>query len=154
MESLQPWFIAAIAAFGVLVAYFQWRTAHQRVVLDLFDRRVETFNLAEGVCARIVSSGHASIEELRWLHKAKGNARFLFGEEVNDYLENCISDCAFLNTYTDEVINNHPEQQRQALVEKKLSALINIGEFSQKAPPIFAPYMRLDQKMPNTWIPF
>jgi hypothetical protein len=32
-----------ITGFGALIAYFQWRTAHQRVVLELFERRVKVF---------------------------------------------------------------------------------------------------------------
>ncbi len=32
MTELQPWTIAVIAGLGVLIAYFQWRMAHQRVV--------------------------------------------------------------------------------------------------------------------------
>ena len=36
-----------IAGFGALIAYFQWRTGHQRVVLDLFDRRVAVFRQIE-----------------------------------------------------------------------------------------------------------
>ena len=37
-----------IAGFGALIAYFQWRTGHQRVVLDLFDRRVAVFRQIDG----------------------------------------------------------------------------------------------------------
>jgi hypothetical protein len=154
MSEFQPWIIAAIAALAALIAYFQWRTAHQRVVLDLFDRRLQTFELVEQSCASIISSGKASMEALQHLHQAKGRARFLFGDDVNSYLKERIADCALLLAFSDEAINEHPELERQALIDKKYGALTRIADFQTVAPPIFSPYMRLDQKMPNAWLPF
>jgi hypothetical protein len=154
MPNLQPWILAVIAGLGLLIAYFQWRTAHQRVVLDLFDRRLQTFELAELACTTIISSGKASEEALRLLHQAKGKARFLFGNDVNAYLKERIADCAFLLAFTDEVIQERPEPERQNLIDKKYGALTKIADFQTGAPPIFAPYMRLDQKMPSAWLPF
>jgi hypothetical protein len=153
MPELQPWTIAVIAGFGVLIAYFQWRTAHQRVVLDLFDRRLQTFELAEQACTNIVSSAKPSLDDLRRLHRAKGQARFLFGEDVNSYLRERIADCALLMSMTDEVIDARPDAQRHALIDKKSEALMRIANFPDVAAPIFTPYMRLTQKMPSTWLP-
>jgi hypothetical protein len=154
MPDLQPWTIAAIAAFAALIAYFQWRTAHQRIVLDLFDRRLQVFEIAASACGSIISSGKPSIEALRKLHEAKGNARFLFGDDVNSYLKDRIADCAFLLAFNDEVLNERPDSERGTLIDKKYAALTKIGEYQNQAPPIFAPYMRLDQKMPNAWLPW
>src|SRR5215510_5912444 len=56
MADLQPWILAAVAILGVLIAYFQWRTAHQRVVLDLFDRRLRIFELAGNACGSMTTN--------------------------------------------------------------------------------------------------
>src|SRR5262245_57090208 len=106
MPDLQPWTIAAIAALGALIAYFQWRTAHQRIVLDMFDRRLQVFETAAEACGSIISSGKPSMDALRKLHQARGNARFLFGDDVNSYLKDRIADCAFLLSHDAEVINS------------------------------------------------
>jgi hypothetical protein len=42
-----------IAAIGAAILYFQWRTAHQRAVLDLFDRRLEVFGDIEKAVAEV-----------------------------------------------------------------------------------------------------
>jgi hypothetical protein len=47
------WFAALIALFGAGIAYAQSRTAHQRVVLDLFDRRFKVFEETERVISRV-----------------------------------------------------------------------------------------------------
>ena len=154
MSDLQPLILAAVAILGVLIAYFQWRTAHQRVVLDLFDRRLRIFELAGNACGNIISSGKATVEALRQLHEAKGNARFLFGDDVNSYLKDRITDFAFLISFTDEVIRDSPEQQQSILIDKKYKAMTKIAEYQNEAPAIFAPYMRLNQRMPSAWLPW
>jgi len=154
MINLQSWVLAAVAVFGALIAYFQWRTAHQRVVLDLFDRRVRVFELAASACGSVISSGKASIESLRMMHEAMGNARFLFGEDVNSYLKKLIEDFAFLHSFTDDVIRDHPAEQHQGLWDRKHRALTKIGEYQNEATAIFVPYMHLAQKMPSTWLPW
>ena len=45
-----------IAGFGALIAYFQWRTAHQRIVLDLFERRTEVFEEIENAVKQALNS--------------------------------------------------------------------------------------------------
>jgi hypothetical protein len=115
---------------------------------------VQTFELAEQSCTNIVSSAKPSIEDLRHLHQVKGKARFLFGDDVNFYLKGRIADCALLMSMTDEVINARSERERHALIDKKSDALMRIASFQDEAPPIFAPYMRLTQKMPSAWLPF
>jgi hypothetical protein len=42
------------------------------------------------------------------MHEAKGNARSLFGEDVNSYLKQLIEDLALLNSHPDDVIRKHP----------------------------------------------
>jgi hypothetical protein len=39
--------LSIIATVAALVAYLQWVTAHQKVVVDLFDRRRKAFELVE-----------------------------------------------------------------------------------------------------------
>src|SRR5260370_19959215 len=47
----------AIALLAIVIAILQWRTAHQKVVLDLFERRMKVYSEIRAVIASIVSSG-------------------------------------------------------------------------------------------------
>ena len=56
---------ALIAAFAGFIGYRQWRTSHERIVLDLFERRMTVYEdiwkvvanvLREGGCADIPPS--------------------------------------------------------------------------------------------------
>ena len=94
------------------------------------------------------------MEALQQLHQAKGKARLLFGDDVNNYLKDRIADCAFLLAFSDDVIKERFGEERNALIDKKAAALIRISESQTSASAIFSPYMRLDQKMPSAWLPF
>jgi hypothetical protein len=141
-----------IAAFGALIAYFQWRTAHQRVVLDLFERRLAVFrDLEEAAKGALVEGGAAKIEPAFWKYvRAEANARFLFGEEVIAALAALRRDFADVMAFSD-IADDHPE--RRQLIDRKCAALQRLAAFAQDASPLFASYIRLDQKMTGLWWP-
>ena len=49
VQYLQALSTPAIALLAVVIGVIQWRTAHQRAVFDLFDRRMKT-ELAPEIC--------------------------------------------------------------------------------------------------------
>jgi hypothetical protein len=141
---------AVIAAFGALIAYFQWRTAHQRVVLDLFDRRIAVFREIEEAAKGILNAQNGTeMEKPFWSFvRAEANARFLFGVDVIAALEALRSDLADAMSFTG--IEQGPEYNK--MNDRKHEARQNIASFIQvKSAPLFAPYIRLDQKMSGLW---
>lgn len=76
----------AIAILAIVVAVLQWRTAHQKVVLDLFERRMKVYSEIRAVIASILSSGKVPNEKHFEFMLAMDGAKFLFGREVNQYL--------------------------------------------------------------------
>jgi hypothetical protein len=111
-----------IAGFGAGIAYFQWRTAHQRVVLDLFDRRVAVFrDIEEAAKAALNELGRAQLEPAFWSYvRAEANARFLFGEEVIVALSNLRRDFANVMAFS-EIRPDHPEFQE--MTDRKYASL-------------------------------
>ena len=66
MQQLPLWaqllqFIATIVVtiFAAYIVYGQWRTAHERVVLDLFERRITVYESVRTVIAEIMRDGTA-----------------------------------------------------------------------------------------------
>jgi hypothetical protein len=144
---------AIVAVVGSFIAYFQWRTAHQRVVLDLFDRRLRVFEDVEEAVKSVFSSTDVTNETFFRLVKAKGSARFLFGQEVNSHLQTMIDDFAWRMTFNDQTINGSGDE-RQDNLKKKYKVIQRIIDFPKTGQPLFEPYLSLTQKMPNTWLPF
>jgi len=52
----------AILIVGVVISYFQWRTAQQRVALDIFDRRYKIYEDLRGVVTQFLQNLELSIE--------------------------------------------------------------------------------------------
>jgi hypothetical protein len=148
--------IGVSIAFGVaVIGYFQWRTAHQRIILDLFERRFEPY---EQISKAIYDYGHktkVSQETLDLFRKAQQRARFLYGEKVTTYLGDRCEDLLtvqLLRPLLDTSEQQHPpltleQQQKLAEADKQLTKL------PIELPVLLIPYMRLDQKMPSFWWP-
>src|SRR6476660_4041466 len=142
----------AVSILVLLVAYSQWRTANQRVVLDLFDRRLKVFNEIEAIIVNICQQGAATEEDYRAFVRAMAEARFLFGKPVDAYLKTVLDDVVFMRVYTLEVIrtsNNAAE-----LHGNRTKAMLRIGSYLSQSPEGFGPYMRLDQKNTPFWRPW
>lgn len=138
--------VAAIAAF---IAYLQWVTAHQKVVVDLFDRRRKVFELVEEALRPVFREAEVSAEAFTKLIAAKAECRFLFGDDVNNYLDRIHSDYAWLMSFNNAVIDASPE--RSKLIDEKYVRLNRIVAFYADGAPLFLEYLRLDIKVKYFW---
>jgi hypothetical protein len=75
--------VGLVAAY---VAWRQWRTAHDRLMLDLFERRFQSFQELTQVVSTALSKPHPDANDLADFDRASQKARFLFGPEVYAYL--------------------------------------------------------------------
>jgi hypothetical protein len=81
--------IIATVVLGLIAAYIawrQWRTSHDRLVLDLFDRRFTSFQDLTRAVSAAVNKPHPEMNDLANFDSASEKARFLFGPEVYNYL--------------------------------------------------------------------
>jgi hypothetical protein len=132
-----------------LIAYLQWVTAHQRVVVDLFDRRKKAFELVEAALRPVFREAEVSSDAFSKLVEAKSDCRFLFGSDVNHYLDKTHKDYAWLISFDNSVIDASPD--RSALIDQKYERLQRICAFYSEGAPLFHEYLRLDMKMRYFW---
>jgi hypothetical protein len=146
---LQTWALVFVGLVGVLIAYLQWITAHQKIVLELFDKRFEAFQNVSRSLSPLIVHGSISQNEYFEYVRAMERCQFLFGKEIYDYLSSLKKDMSFLVAFTDEAIDASPG--RAKLIDKKYEIFERIANFDKVAIPKFMPYMRLDQKMKYFW---
>jgi hypothetical protein len=146
--------IAAIIVSIVVagVQYAQWRTANQKVVIDLYDRRLKVYQQLEKAIGPVLREGEVSAAAFKEFMIGQADATFLFGEDVQEYLKSLRKCFAALLGMTKEFIDNSPE--RAKLVETKSKYLLEIVTFYDTAPRLFAPYMKLTQKNTPFWRPW
>jgi len=152
MATLQ-WIIAAITAgFVALVGYLQWRTAQNKAVLDLFERRREIYNAVRKAVAQIVtnSTGFDQSKEIEFID-AMERAYFFFGDDVQMYLKGLWDDINNVCFADRELSIITDPEQRKRTWDKRVDAFKHIQQFYTVGQPLFARYMRFTQTVPRSW---
>jgi hypothetical protein len=79
--------VPIVAVFGLWIAYRQWRTAQNRLKLDLFDRRLIVYEAAREIIVTVRTSGKVTNEaEFKYFANTRG-AIWLFNPEIVRYLD-------------------------------------------------------------------
>jgi hypothetical protein len=152
IQVLQALLTPAIAAIAVMIALFQWRTAQQKVVLDLFDRRMETYTALRTVVAKVMASSSAETLQTSFeFLQALDRADFLFGNEVIEHLKKIDNAIQEIRMTVAEAKDLSPGPQLTANVAMERSARDTVGSFYTTLQPLVKPYIRMHQK--TTWWP-
>jgi hypothetical protein len=135
----------AVAAFVASIGFFSWLTAHNRLVLDLVQRRIETYEDLRKVISDHLTSGQVSHEMLYRYISAANRARFLFGPEVYDYLKERYADLVRARfAFDPNIANQRGPQEERAALEQLLDRLT---AFHDQTDRLFMPYMGMHQKI-------
>jgi len=108
--------VPMLAAIGALIAYRQWRTAQNKLKLDLFDKRMLVYQAARDALGHITS--HAELgheQQIKYLSGIQ-TAKWLFGPEVNAYLSETLwgkmIDLELHRSMVYGVSTDHPERNQ------------------------------------------
>jgi hypothetical protein len=152
MLMLQALAVPAIALLAAVIGYFQWRTAQQKVVLDLFDRRMETYTKLREVVGRINGSSSAATTEASFeFLQAVDRAEFLFGPEVVSHLKKIDDGINEIRIALAERKNLGPGPDQKANVAQESAARSVVASFYTTFQPLIRPYVRMHQKL--SWFP-
>lgn len=149
MQAAQ-WIIAAVTAiFVATVAFLQWRTAQQKSVLDLFERRHAIYEIVRNAVGTIASNSTAFDQgrEVEFM-QAMERAYFFFGDDVENYIRRLWSDITDVHTADMELQGTPDRDTRRAILEKRRAAMTRVGHFHNDGKPLFARYMRFSQTVP------
>jgi hypothetical protein len=142
---IQALIAAGTAIFVAIVGYLQWRTAHQKAALDLFDRRRAIYDVVESSVAQMIrSSPKFDLQRLAEFNSAKVQAYFFFGDDVQNYLKE-LSDDFVAVRIADEKLKATTAADREKTVERRDAAMLRIIQFPETGKPIFGKYMRFSQ---------
>jgi hypothetical protein len=143
----------AIALLAVVIGFFQWRTAQQKVALDLFDRRLAKYNAVREVVAKVISAGAATQKESFHFLQALDGIEFLFGAEIIAALNKINQAIGLLTVLGPERKgaqgSKGPGEELKALVRKEREALNTVESSYSTFRTRLSPYMRMHQK--STW---
>ena len=138
--TLLQWLVAAItSALVALVGILQWRTAQQKAVHELYNDRFRIYEVVKNCVDQVrINPENFDNERQKEFLKAKNEAYFFFGADVQDYLERLRKD---LTTVYDTT-------RLQATTADRDQAISLISKFDEDGQPKFAKYMQFPQTVP------
>lgn len=149
MATLQ-WIVAAITAvFVATVAFLQWRTAQQKAVLDLFDRRHAIYEVVRNAVSTMTSNSNAFDQgrEIEFM-QAMEQAYFFFGDDICKYLVQLWSAICDVRDADKEMKELTDTAARGVAIVKRRASMDRVSNFHGEGKPLFARYMRFAQKLP------
>lgn len=139
-------FIALLIAGAVAgIGYRQWRTAQERAVLDLFEKRWEAYTALRVIIGETAREGRCSNEQQFAFLRATERAEYLFGDDVTSYLRSIYHLMIDLDLANTMMQANNSEAN---WVEKRHDAFKKIAAFYKEAPTLLKPYMHMTHRMP------
>ncbi|QEE47478.1 hypothetical protein FVA81_23995 [Rhizobium sp. WL3] len=146
---MNAWATTIISGLVFVVAFMQWRTAHQKVVLDLFDRRLGVYKqLEQGIMEFSITRG-ANPHSLSKVRDAFLEAKFLFGSDVFSKIHQLVVQMESWERIALEVTMY--EKSKADEMQLRQAAILSFAdEFRASMPKLFERYMRMDQKLVRT----
>lgn len=76
-----------IAVVATYIAWQQWNTNKQKLVLDRYDRRLRVYGEVIKILSIIIRDAKASYDDLLKFRSSVSEADFLFGPEIAEYID-------------------------------------------------------------------
>lgn len=147
LSVLQGLLTPAIAVAVATIGFLQWRTAHQKVVLDLFDRRFEIYTETSKFLRHAVNNRSSmELEFLLGFHTVRNRATFLFGEDLCDHLRVIHERAIQMASSSAGLPELKRGAERKALVKSIMTDLKKLNHDFGELAQIFQPYLKMDQK--------
>jgi hypothetical protein len=129
----------SVAKSQAEIADRNWQTTNEKIVLELFERRLPIYEEIREIIGAVVRNGEASNEDLHSYGKATDRVPYLFGPEVQAYVQ-----------LANKMMRNMRDPDRPSWIKKRHEHFAAVTKFYTDAPGIFGPYMRAHQKVPST----
>jgi hypothetical protein len=126
-----------LGAFAAYIAYRQWRTSHERIVLDLFERRMTVYEDIWEVVAKVLREGTCDNEVYFEYLRTGDRLPMLFGDKVVQYFHKTKTLLADL----------HATMAGQGNPEKEDELKTELAKFFEEFSSRVVPYIRMTQKL-------
>jgi hypothetical protein len=134
-----------------IVAYTAWQqkqTAHQKLILDLFDRRFRIYIEVKSILGQAMRDADLSSDRLLQFLNSVSDTTFLFNQEVEDYIDEIYKHGCNLSQFNYEL--REPEQglmadKRKAIAAKVTAELTWLSNQFVPARDLFRKYLDLSK---------
>lgn len=136
----------SIALMVGFIAYRQWRTAQDKIVLDLFEKRLAVYTNVRKAVGIVNTHGHPDEHADRMLLEAIDASQFLFGPDIREYLDEMWKDFSKLRL-TRQQLEGRETKDRRIIVENNSALFKKITTFYYEGPFVFSKYIGMHHKL-------
>lgn len=133
------------------VAFMQWKTAHTKLILELFDRRFDVYERVLEANAK----AHTDAGNMREAHLAlfdlRSEAAFLFGKDVVEVINSLIT-CIAQQRWNERRLtrDNLSVEDRERFSLELFNASNNQDRIVRAFQKACSPYLKITSKQPRT----
>jgi hypothetical protein len=149
IQALGPTIVAIVVGLiAAYIAYRQWKTSHDKLRFDLFDRRLSVYEATRRLISKVGLGGTLEKHDLWAFEDATKGAEFLFQGAAREFLRK-IGGMAEAVIISEMVQSETREEERLLLLKKRQDELLDFIAFqrSQSAhfDSMFRPYLDLSR---------
>ncbi|MCS3480263.1 hypothetical protein M2212_007109 [Bradyrhizobium elkanii] len=129
----------------IAVAEKNWQTANEKIVLDLFDKRLGILEQMRSAIGEVMRSGHCTDLTLYNFDVATDRLPYFFGEEIQKYvrgIRNAMIDLELAN----KMMENQLDPERPKWIQRRHDLWIKVVAWYEESPRLFAAYLKAHQK--------
>jgi hypothetical protein len=131
-----------LAAVAACVAYAHYRLSRERIKLELFEKRFKVFTGASLFLRRILEQGGLpDLEPLGEFRTAIEEAKFLFNEDITDYLDEIYRHAVSLHNTAKTSERLPVRSERSRLVDENAKTLAWLLDQLPELTVRFSPYL-------------
>jgi hypothetical protein len=138
----------SVARTQAEIAERNWQTSNEKIVLELFERRLAIYEGIRVVIGEVTRGGKAPDELVFQYLTAIDRAPYYFGDEVQGYLETIRLHLIDLEL-SNSMLANPTVPDRAIWAERRTEHFLGVTGFYKEAPTIFRPYIQAHQKIKN-----
>ncbi|MBR0974098.1 hypothetical protein [Bradyrhizobium japonicum] len=132
------------------VAKRNWRTQNERVVLELFERRIAIFEGIRAVVSETLRTGQPNDEVYFKYVAAIDKVPYYFGPEVEEYIEKVRLLIIDLQLDASTIADDR-NPDRNDRIRGRTRRMQELSEFYATAKTLFGPYIKAHQKV-GAWM--
>jgi hypothetical protein len=136
----------SVARTQTEIAERNWQTSNEKIVLELFERRLAIYEETRSVIGEITRSGAAPDDILFRFGTATDRVPYYFGQEIQDYLETIRIHMIDLQL-SNSMLENPTVPDRATWAERRKNHFLGVTNFYKESPALFKPYIQAHQKI-------
>ena len=138
-----------IAIVAVYIAWQQWQTNRQKLILDRYDRRLRIYEEVRKILSIIERDSKASTDDLLKFRTSVAEADFLFGPEVMAYIDAVykrgLNLWQWSNQYRDATQQTPVDYDHKKVVDEMQKELSWFTEQFEPAKQLFMKYLNVSK---------